>query len=600
MFKNFSWFFKYAKKNYVIGSISLILSDIISLFLPYVTGILIDLVYTGNLTMDKFIQMIAISIVLIILKYVTAIAWSYNIFKASALMEYTSRDKLMSKFLKQSQRFFENNPTGSLMSKSTQDVSQVAQFAGFGLLAFFDAALFPLFIIAMMIITIDFKMTIFSIIPFFALGFGLTRIMKRIYARSKAVNKSFDDLTDEVLEDVQGIRIIRVYNIINLREQRFNKKARELANNNVELEKVRALIEPFEKVLTSLSFVIAVAYGSYLISKGSLSVGQLVSFTYYLNMLIWPMFAVGEFLNLHQQASAAMDRILEILNYKEEIENSKNKKEVSDSLDIKFNKHSYKYPSSSDYTLNNINLKIDKEIFFDNVRFSYTEGEEVIKGISFQVDKGESIAFVGQTGSGKSTLINLLLNFYKADSGKITIGGKDISKVNREELRKDMAVVLQDAFLFKADIAQNISLGLDFSDEKIKESLRAVGGQRLIDNGIHSEVLENGSNLSQGEKQLISFARAYIRNPKILILDEATSNIDTETETIIQEGINKLKENRTTFIIAHRLSTIKDVDKIIVLSYGNIVESGNHDTLMDSKGYYKQMYDKQIKENQSL
>lgn len=407
-------------------------------------------------------------------------------------------------------------------------------------------------------------------------------------------------MTDEVLEDVQGIRIIRVYNIIYLREQLFNKKARELANNNVEPEKVRALIEPFEKVLTSLSFVIAVAYGSYLISKGSLSVGQLVSFTYHLNMLIWHMFAVGEFLNLHQQASAAMDRILEILNYKEEIENSENKKEVSDYLDNKFNKHSYKYPSISDYTLNNINLKIDKEIIFDNVRFSYTEGEEVIKGISFQVDKSESIAFVGQTGSGKSTLINLLLNFYEADSGKITIGGKDISKVNREELRKDMAVVLQDAFLFKADIAQNISLGLDFSDEKIKESLRAVGGQRLIDKGIHSEVLENGSNLSQGEKQLISFALAYIKNPKILILDEATSNIDTETETIIQEGINKLKENRTTFIIAHRLSTIKDVDKIIVLSYGDIVESGNHDALMDSKGYYKQMYDKQIKENQSL
>lgn len=212
------------------------------------------------------------------------------------------------------------------MSKSTQDVSQVAQFAGFGLLAFFDAALFPLFIIAMMIITIDFKMTIFSIIPHFALGFGLTRIMKRIYARSKAVNKSFDDLTDEVLEDVQGIRIIRVYNIFNLREQLFNKKARELANNNVEPEKVRALIEPFEKVLTSLSFVIAVAYGSYLISKGSLSVGQLVSFTYHLNMLIWHMFAVGEFLNLHQQASAAMDRILEILIIRKKLKILKIKK----------------------------------------------------------------------------------------------------------------------------------------------------------------------------------------------------------------------------------------------------------------------------------
>ena len=184
MFKNFSWFFKYAKRNYIIGSISLVLSDIISLFLPYVTGKIIDLVYTGNLTMDKFIQMIAISFILIILKYVTAIGWSFNIFKASALMEYTSRDMLMSKFLKQSQRFFENNPTGSLMSKSTQDVSQVAQFAGFGLLAFFDAALFPIFIVAMMVITIDFKMTIYAVLPFIALGFGLTRIMKKIYKRS--------------------------------------------------------------------------------------------------------------------------------------------------------------------------------------------------------------------------------------------------------------------------------------------------------------------------------------------------------------------------------------------------------------------------------
>ena len=193
-----------------------------------------------------------------------------------------------------------------------------------------------------------------------------------------------------------------------------------------------------------------------------------------------------------------------------------------------------------------------------------------------------------------------MLNFYSPKSGKITIGDKDISKVNREMLRQDMAVVLQDAFLFKGDIADNVTLGQPYKDKEIKDALLAVGGQRLIKKGIHTNVMEGGSNLSQGEKQLISFARAYIRNPKILILDEATSNIDTETETIIQEGINKLKENRTTFIIAHRLSTIKDVDNIIVLSYGKIVEMGAHDQLMKSGGYYKQMYDKQIKENYSL
>lgn len=571
MFKNFSWFFKYAKKNYVIGSISLILSDIISLFLPYVTGILIDLVYTGNLTMDKFIQMIAISIVLIILKYVTAIAWSYNIFKASALMEYTSRDKLMSKFLKQSQRFFENNPTGSLMSKSTQDVSQVAQFAGFGLLAFFDAALFPLFIIAMMIITIDFKMTIFSIIPFFALGFGLTRIMKRIYARSKAVNKSFDDLTDEVLEDVQGIRIIRVYNIGNLREQRFNKKARELANNNVDLEKVRALIEPFEKVLTSLSFVIAVAYGSYLISKGSLSVGQLVSFTYYLNMLIWPMFAVGEFLNLHQQASAAMDRILEILNYKEEIENSENKKEVSDSLDIKFNKHSYKYPSSSDYTLNNINLKIDK---------------------------GSSIGIIGKTGSGKTTLIRQLLDIYNVNKNSIIIGSDSYNNISAKSFKDKIGYVPQRHMIFSDTILNNIKFSNpNASDEQVKKAIEIADFSKDVDEfseGLETLTGEKGVSLSGGQKQRLAIARAVISNPQILILDDAMSAVDANTEQNIIKNLAKIREDKTTIIIAHRISQVQNCDQIIVLENGKIVDQGNHESLMSRDTWYKKQYENQI------
>lgn len=571
MFKNFSWFFKYAKKNYVIGSISLILSDIISLFLPYVTGILIDLVYTGNLTMDKFIQMIAISIVLIILKYVTAIAWSYNIFKASALMEYTSRDKLMSKFLKQSQRFFENNPTGSLMSKSTQDVSQVAQFAGFGLLAFFDAALFPLFIIAMMIITIDFKMTIFSIIPFFALGFGLTRIMKRIYARSKAVNKSFDDLTDEVLEDAQGIRIIRVYNIGNLREQRFNKKARELANNNVELEKVRALIEPFEKVLTSLSFVIAVAYGSYLISKGSLSVGQLVSFTYYLNMLIWPMFAVGEFLNLHQQASAAMDRILEILNYKEEIENSENKKEVSDSLDIKFNKHSYKYPSSSDYTLNNINLKIDK---------------------------GSSIGIIGKTGSGKTTLIRQLLDIYNVNKNSIIIGSDSYNNISAKSFKDKIGYVPQRHMIFSDTILNNIKFSNpNASDEQVKKTIEIADFSKDVDGfseGLETLTGEKGVSLSGGQKQRLAIARAVISNPQILILDDAMSAVDANTEQNIIKNLTKIRKDKTTIIIAHRISQVQNCDQIIVLKNGKIVDQGNHESLMSRDTWYKKQYENQI------
>ncbi|WP_296141343.1 ABC transporter ATP-binding protein [uncultured Anaerococcus sp.] len=571
MFKKFSWFFKYAKRNYIIGSISLVLSDIISLFLPYVTGKIIDLVYTGNLTMDKFIQMIAISFILIILKYVTAIGWSFNIFKASALMEYTSRNMLMSKFLKQSQRFFENNPTGSLMSKSTQDVSQVAQFAGFGLLAFFDAALFPIFIVAMMVITIDFKMTIYAVLPFIALGFGLTRIMKKIYKRSKEVNKSFDDLTDEVLEDVQGIRIIRVYNIGNLREQRFNKKARELANNNVDLERVRAIIEPFERVLTSLSYVIAVGYGSYLISKGALSVGKLVSFTYYLNMLIWPMFAVGEFLNLHQQASAAMDRILEILNYKEEIKISDNKKVVDDPLDITFVNHSYKYPSSNELSLNNLNLNIKN---------------------------GSSIGIIGKTGSGKTTLIRQLLDIYKVDKDSIIIGTDYFNEVSAKSFKDKIGYVPQRHMIFSDTILNNIKFSNPYAkDEEVKKAIEIADFTKDVNefsDGLDTLTGEKGVSLSGGQKQRLAIARAVLSNPQILILDDAMSAVDANTEQNIINNLIKIRENKTTIIITHRISQVQNCDQIIVLDEGKIVDHGNHQSLMSRDTWYKKQYENQI------
>lgn len=571
MFKNFRWFLEYAKKNYIIGSISLIITDIISLFLPYLTGQLIDMVYNNTLDMAMFKKYIAYALLMVLLKYVTAIGWSYNIFVASSKMEYVARDKLMNKFLRQSQRFFENNPTGSLMSKSTQDVGQIAMFAGFGVLALFDALLFPIFIIAMMIISIGLKITIFSIIPFAILGFGLTRIMEKIYSRSKAVNKSFDDLTDRVLEDVQGIRIIRVYNIGRLRESLFNTKARELADNNVDLQRVRAVIEPFERILTALSFVIAVGYGTYLISLGELSLGQLVSFTYYLNMLVWPMFAIGEFLNLHQQASAAMDRILEVLNYKEEISDTSNKIPVIANPDIVFKNHSYAYPSSKTDILENINLAIES---------------------------GTSLGVIGKTGSGKTTLIRQLLDIYKVDKDSIIIGDNYYSDISAKSFKDLLGYVPQNHMIFSDTLENNIKFSNpNASDEDVAKAIEVADFTKDVGEftqGLDTLTGEKGVSLSGGQKQRLSIARAVLKNPQVLILDDAMSAVDANTEKNIINNLNEIRDGKTTIVIAHRISQVQDLDNIIVLDQGRIVDSGNHEELMSRDTWYKRQYENQI------
>lgn len=571
MFKNFKWFFKYSKKSYIIGSISLIVTDIISLFLPYLTGKLIDMVYENSLDMPSFKKMIGIALILVLVKYLTAIGWSYNIFKASATMEYVSRDKLMSKFLRQSQRFFENNPTGSLMSKSTQDVSQIAAFAGFGVLAFFDAVLFPIFIIAMMLVTIGVKITIFSILPLFLLGFGVTKIVEKIYTRSKAVNKSFDELTDRVLEDIQGVRIIRVYNIGKLREKSFNKKAKELANNNVELEKVRAIIEPFERVLTSLSFVIAVGYGTYLISLGQLSLGGLVSFTYYLNMLIWPMFAIGEFLNLQQQASAAMDRISEILNYKEEIEDTSSKSKVSNNPDIVFSNHSYSYPTSNG---------------------------EILKNIDLAIKNGSSLGIVGKTGSGKTTLIRQLLDLYNVDKDTIIIGDSPYSNLSAKSFKDLISYVPQRHMIFSDTLENNIKFANpDASDQEVANAIEIADFTKDVHeftNGLNTLTGEKGVSLSGGQKQRLSIARAVLTNPQILILDDAMSAVDANTEKNIITNLTNIRKGKTTIIIAHRISQVQNCDNIIILEDGKIIDQGNHDMLMNHESWYKKQYENQI------
>ena len=571
MFKNFKWFLKYSKRNYIIGSISLIITDIISLFLPYLTGELIDMVYLGTLTMDTFLKMIVIALIMVILKYVTAIAWSYNIFKSSSLMEYVTRDKLMSKFLKQSQRFFELNSTGSLMSKSTQDVGQVAMFAGFGILAFFDALVFPIFILIMMVTTIDFKLTIFSILPMLIFLITYSKLVGKWYVRSKAVNESFDDLTNRVLEDVEGIRIVRVFNIGETRYNNFKKSARKLADKSIDLAKLQSWMEPSERLTVSLAYMISIGYGAVLISRGDISVGQVVSFTYYLNMLIWPMFAFGEFMNLNQQANAAMDRIMEVLNYKEEIPNSESLENVDNNPSISFIDHNFTYPSNN---------------------------EKVLKDINLMIDQGSSLGIIGKTGSGKTTLIRQLLDIYKVDKESIIISDESFSEISSKSFKDKIGYVPQEHMIFSDTLKNNIRFSkLDASDGEIDDAIAIADFTKDIkefSDGLDTLTGEKGVSLSGGQKQRLAIARAVLKDPDILILDDAMSAVDANTEQNIIKNLSTSRKDKTTIIIAHRISQVQNCDNIIILEDGKIVDSGNHDELMSRETWYKDQYIKQI------
>ena len=571
MYKKFKWFIKYYKKYYIIGVIFLLLSDIVSLFLPYIIGKLIDLIYNNSIDLNNFIKIISFTIFVVILKYFLAMGWSYNVFKASGSIEYLARNKLMRKFLNQSQEFFEKNSTGSLMGKSTNDISQISIMAGYGTLALIDATILPFSIILVMIFTIDLRLTLLSILPLPFIAIIYFKIGDKIYDKSKKVNQSFDRLNDSVLEDAEGIRLIRVFNIVENRRKIFYKNADELATNNIILAKYQALLAPVERIITSLTFIIAIGFGSYLMSLGKISIGQIVSFTYYLNMLVWPMYALGDFINLKEQASAAMDRIDETLNYKEEIKNTDNKKSVNFPLDIEFDNHNFKYPSSKENILNEINLSIKNS---------------------------KSLGILGKTSSGKTTLIKQILDLYKVDKSDIYFNDDISSDISFKSFKENIGYVPQENMIFSDTLRNNILFAKeDASDEELNLAIEIADFKKDIADfpeGLETITGEKGVSLSGGQKQRLSIARAVLKNPEILILDDAMSAVDANTEKNIITNLNKYRSNKTTIIVAHRISQVQNCDEIIVLEDGKIVEKGNHYGLMKNDKWYKKQYENQI------
>ncbi|MCD8874259.1 ABC transporter ATP-binding protein/permease [Mammaliicoccus sciuri] len=566
--KKLMWFFKDHWKRYTIAIILLLIANVVEVLPPWLVGQTIDKISDRSLTEQIYHQLVIIFIIVLILAYIVNYIWRTLIFSGSQILESIMRRKLMQKFLSMSPTFFEKNRTGDLMAKSTNDLNQIRNTAGIGILTLIDSTTFMGTIILTMGITVSWKLTLCALIPLPLLAILEIELGKRIHKRYLISQKSFGDMNDSVLESIEGVRVTRAY----VQEDKLNKDFKNMTESVVEkfmnVEKMDAFFQPITIIITAMSQVIGIGYGAFLVNSGEMTIGGLISFTVYLNMLVWPMFSVGILINIMQRGNASIDRVEETLNEAETVIDVENK--GIPSHDIGMNSVVFKYPSSESINLNNINIILGK---------------------------GETLGIVGATGSGKTTLIKQILKEYPTGDGEIVLGETNINQISKSDLRSLIGYVSQENILFSRSIRDNIRFGKsDATDNEIEEAIKLAYFEKDIERlpqGLETLVGEKGIAISGGQKQRIAIARALIMDPKILILDDALSAVDAKTEKKIIQNIQKYRQGKTTIIATHRLSGVKHANQIVVMDHGEITESGTHDQLLQMNGWYKSQFERQ-------
>jgi len=462
-------------------------------------------------------------------------------------------------------KFFDTNPVGRLVTRVTNDISAIDEMLASGVITLIqDVILIITIVVLMLALNWRLALVSFSILPLVIWVIVIFRKKTRVIYRE--VRKHLAVLNATLAEHIEGQKIIRLFNQYFHKRQEFASINQKYYLASIRQIRLFAFFRPIIHVSSQIAVALIIWYGGGQILQNVITIGLLMAFTQYINKLFEPINDFSEKFNILQGAMASAERIFNLMaltpdDYREE-------------------KHK--------------NIKLQGEIEFQNVWLAYNEEDWILKDISFKVAPGEKIALVGHTGSGKTSIVNLILGMYPYQKGKILLDGKDIHSYSIADLRRNVGIVQQDVFLFSGNIKDNIALNKkDLADEEIIRMAKYVNADKFIQKlpqGYDEQVMERGATLSTGQRQLIAFARVLAYNPSIFILDEATSNIDTETELLIQDALNKVIENRTSIIIAHRLSTIQNVDRILVLHKGEIVEEGSHFELLDKHGLYYDLY----------
>lgn len=563
-----SWFFKVEKKGYLIGIGSLILVSFLNLIPPRIMGIVIDLIDNRQLRSWQLFMDIALLVIVALTMYGLRFIWRRYIFGTANKLARILRYRLFNQFTLMSPSFYQRYRTGDLMAHATNDLNAVTMFAGGGVMSAVDASVTALVTLISMFFMIDWRLTLLAIVPLPFMVLVTSAIGRKNHQAFKEAQEGFSELNNFVQESVSGVRVTKSFGFQEDEIQAFEKTNQMVFQKNMTSARYNALFDPTTLLFVGLSYVLTLYFGGLFVQEGSLTVGQIVTFITYLNMLVWPLQAMGFLFNISQRASVSYERIETLLAETPAI----------------------KDPTHPVTVIQNGDLKYAIE------EFAY-EKDPVLEKVTFRLAQGQTLGIVGPTGSGKTTLLRLLLREHDLDQGAIFLNGINIKNYRLEDLRSLMGYVPQDQILFAMTIRENVA----FSDPQIQE-------EELIDAlrtcGVYEDILampdqmetvigERGVSLSGGQKQRIAMSRALVMNPQILILDDSLSAVDAKTEHQIIENMKQERKGKTTIITAHRLSAVVHADLILVMENGQIKERGNHEELMAKQGWYYDTYQAQ-------